>query len=221
MKLIALALILLSVSSELHSQEIRYVRDQLWVPLRSGPTAQHRIVHKGLVSGTQLTVISTNDDQSYTQVRTNKGTEGWIQTQYLSKQAAARNLLAAANTAAEKLRQQNTQLKGELKNYQDRSAEAKKQLSGLSSQSSELAKELEQIKIVSANAIQLNADNQRLLEETQMLRNEVDVLTTDNQRLNDEKDNDDFLNGAFAVLIGVMIALIVPRLRPKKSTDWA
>lgn len=221
MKLIALALILLSASSELYSQEIRYIRDQLWVPLRSGPTIQHRILHKGLISGTQLTVISTNDDESYTQVRTNNGTEGWIQTQYLSKDAAARNLLAAARATAEKIQQQNASLKEELLSYQDKDAQAKKQLSGLSSQSSQLEKELEQIKIVSANAIQLNADNQRLLQETQILRNEVDVLTTDNQRLNDEKDNDDFLNGAFAVLIGVMIAMIVPRLRPKKSTDWA
>lgn len=221
MKLIALALILLSVSSELHSQEIRYIRDQLWVPLRSGPSAQHRIVHKGLISGTQMTVLSTNDDKTYSQIRTRNGTEGWIQTQYLSEEADARSMLAGARATADKLRQQNASLKKELATYREKNAQAKTQLSGLSSQSSELARELEQIKTVSANAIQLNADNQRLLEETQRLRNEVDVLVTDNQRLNDEKDNDAFLNGAFAVLIGVMIALIVPRLRPKKATDWA
>jgi SH3 domain protein len=28
------------------------------------------------------------------------------------------------------------------------------------------------------------------------------------------------MNGAFAVLIGVMITLMVPRLWPKKSSEW-
>jgi SH3 domain protein len=98
---------------------------------------------------------------------------------------------------------------------------AKQQFSVLASDSSETSKELERIKAISANAIQLNEDNQRLLEENQMLKKEVVLSTTDNQRLTDNEENDAFLNGALAVLLGVMITLIVPRAWPKKSTEWA
>ena len=59
-----------------------------------------------------------------------------------------------------------------------------------------------------------------MLESNQMLSSEVDVLKTDNARLRENKENEFFLNGAFAVLIGVMIALIAPRMMPKRRSDW-
>ena len=220
MKRLMLLLAILSASNTLRSEEIRYIRDQLYVPLRSGQTLQHRIVHKGLVSGTRLTVIETSDDEKYSRVRTDKKTEGWIQTQYLSSEQAGRDLLKIANTKVAGLQQKNNNLNKQLTAIKSQQQQAKKQISSLSSQSNTTNSELQQIKAISANAIQINSDNQRLLEENQLLNNEVDVLNTDNQRLNDEQDSDSFLNGAFAVLIGVMITLLVPRLWPQKRTEW-
>ena len=115
----------------------------------------------------------------------------------------------------------NAALKKQLADIMNKQSTTQKKLTDLTSSNNQVSKELENIKAISASAIQLNEDNQRLLEENQMLKNEVEVLSTDNQRLNDNQENDAFLNGAFAVLIGVMITLIVPRAWPKKSTDWA
>lgn len=221
MKSITLLLMLLTVSSHLSSEEIRYIRDELYVPLRSGQSMQHRIVHKGLVSGTAVSVIETGEDNVYSLVRTRRGVEGWIQTQYLSPEPAGRDLYKAANAKLATLQQQNTSLTQQLNELKSKDRQSQKEVSDLSSKSSQLNAELSKIKQISANAIQLNSDNQRLLEENQMLKNEVNMLTTDNKRLNDAKDNDAFLNGAFAVLIGVMITLLVPRLWPQKTTDWA
>ena len=69
-------------------------------------------------------------------------------------------------------------------------------------------------------SLMIASDNRRLLESNQMLSSEVDVLKTDNARLRENKENEFFLNGAFAVLIGVMIALIVPRMMPKRRSEW-
>ncbi len=221
MKNIVLLLILLITSSYLSSEEIRYIRDELHVPLRSGQTIQHRIVHKGLISGTAVSLIETNKDSGYSQVRTKSGIEGWIQTQYLSPSPSGRDLYKAASAKLTKLEQQNSNLKQQLGELKNKDRQAQKNINELSSGRDQLNDELSKIKTISANAIQLNSDNQRLLEENQMLKNKVEMLTTDNKRLNDAKDNDAFLNGAFAVLIGVMITLLVPRLWPQKSTDWA
>ena len=220
MKRLVLFLAILFASAQLHSQETRYIRDQLYVPLRSGQTMQHRIVHKGLVSGTQLTVIETSEDEKYSLVRTNKGTEGWIQSQYLSTEPAGRNLLKVANKQLAKQLQKNRELAQQLNQIQSQQQQAKQQIDSLSSKSSAANKELLQIKDISANTIQINSDNQRLLQENQLLKNEVDVLGTDNQRLNDEQKSDAFLSGAYAVLLGVFITLLVPRLWPKKRTEW-
>ena len=221
MKRIVLLLFILASSSQLYSAETRYIRDELYVPLRSGQTTQHRIVHKGLVSGTPLTIIAVSDDKLYSQVRTSKGIEGWIQTQYLSDSPAGRDLLKVAERKLATLQEKYDDLGNEFNQHNTEQRDAKQQLSTLSSSSSETAKELDRVRSISANAIQLNDDNQRLLEENRMLKKELVMVNTDNQRLADNEENDAFLNGALAVLLGVMITLIVPRAWPKKSTEWA
>ena len=73
------------------------------------------------------------------------------------------------------------------------------------------------------DVIQLDADNRRLVEETENLRSEVEMLEAENQRLHDKLDSEDFINGALAVLLGVVITLVVPRVWPRrrKSSSWA
>lgn len=222
MKHIVLLLALLTTSSQLYSQKSQtiYVSDQLTVAMRSGQSNEYRII-RYLVSGTPLTQVAQNDDGSYTKVRTNGGTEGWVQSRELSPTPSAKaNYRAAQNTIAT-LKSDNSALEQQLSKISNQQASAQNKLTALTNTHNQLSKELENIKKVSANAIQLDKDNQRLLEQNQMLKNQVEVLTTDNRRLNDNQENDAFLNGAFAVLIGVMITLIVPRAWPRKSTDWA
>ena len=79
------------------------------------------------------------------------------------------------------------------------------------------------MKQISGNAIQLDIDNRRLVEESENLRSDVEMLESENQRLQDKLESEDFLNGALAVLLGVIITLVVPRLWPKrrKSSSWA
>ena len=85
-----------------------------------------------------------------------------------------------------------------------------------------VAQELHQLKQVSGKAVQLDIDNQRLVEETENLRSNVEMLRAENQRLLDNLDSEDFMNGALAVLLGVVIALVAPRLVPqrRKNSGW-
>ncbi len=215
-----LTIIGLSLSSPAYSQQTQYVSDTLRINFRSGPSNSNRIVHTFL-SGTPLTAIEESEDKKWTKVKTTKGEEGWVLTQYLMNTPAARNQLKAANTSVVKLRESNKDLKQQLQTLQGKQNSTNAQATSLSSSNATLSKELDELKAISANAIQLNTDNQKLLNESQMLKNEVDVLQADNQRLTDKNNSDSFLNGAFAVLIGVMITLIVPRLWPRKASDWA
>ena len=220
MKTLLLLLVLISASSQLFGQQTRYIHDQLYVPVRSGETTGHRII-KLLNSGTALTVIKENADKKWSFVRTNKGIEGWMQTQYLTSSPVSKDLLKVANASLARLKQENGNLKKQLSEIKTQDGNNQRQLASLSKNNAQISKELENIKAISANAVQINRDNNRLLEENQMLINKVEILTTDNQRLVDDQESDAFMNGAFAVLIGVMITLIVPRLWPRKSTDWA
>lgn len=222
--LILLSLIgLLTLTGAAQAQTTRYVSDKQYVPLRSGPGNEYRIIHRGIPSGTQMTVARTSDDGVWSEITTARGTTGWIRSQYLMKETPAALKLNAALARAEKAVARSAQLEAEFKALQAERGTLTTQISRSTAELDSVSRELNQLKQVSGKAVQLDADNRRLIEETENLRSEVEMLESENQRLQDKLRNEDFINGALAVLLGVILALIVPRLVPKKrsSSSWA
>lgn len=76
--------------------------------------------------------------------------------------------------------------------------------------------ELTEIKRVSAAAIELDMMNQQLVAELESERSEADLLRMENVRLRERITNNQMLDGALAVLLGVILAVIAPRLWPRK-----
>jgi len=75
---------------------VRYVSDQLTIPMRSGPTSQNRII-KFLPSGTMLTVLGTSDDGNYLNIENQAGKQGWVEVKSLMDQPAARQRIVVVN----------------------------------------------------------------------------------------------------------------------------
>lgn len=211
----------LLMAADAFAQSTQYIRDQLYVPLRSGQGNEYRILNSNLSSGTPLTVLEVDESSGWSRVRTRSGQEGWMESQYLTSTPVAADLLKRAQAEAEQLRATNTELREQLQSLRDEHSASTAQLSQLGEQNQQVATELAQLQEISANTVKIDRDNKQLLQTNEMLRNQLEVLQTDNQRLRDSKENEAFLNGAIAVIIGVMIALVVPRLRPKKRSEWA
>ena len=211
----------LLMAADAMAQSTQYIRDQLYVPLRSGQGNEYRILNSNLSSGTQLTVLEVNESSGWSRVRTRGGQEGWMESQYLTPTPVAADLLKRVQAEAEKLRTANTELREQLQGLRSEHSTSTTELNQLSKQNQQVASELAELQEISANTVKIDRDNKQLLQTNEMLRNQLEVLQTDNQRLHDSKENEAFLNGAIAVIIGVMIALVVPRLWPKRRSEWA
>jgi SH3 domain protein len=205
------------------AQNVRYVSDKQFIPLRSGAGSDYRIIHRGIPSGTRLTIARTSGDGEWAEITTEKGTTGWIRTQYLMQDLPAQNRVDAAEKRAAEAVAKSAALSEELAALRAQSTELEGQLNSSGSELGSVTEELAQLKQISGNAIQLDIDNRRLVEESENLRSDVEMLESENQRLQDKLESEDFLNGALAVLLGVIITLVVPRLWPKrrKSSSWA
>jgi SH3 domain protein len=216
-------LLSLLLAAAAQAQDIRYVSDKQFVPLRSGGGNDYRIIHRGIPSGTRLTVARTSGDKVWAEITTDRGTSGWIRTQYLMQDVPAQTKVDAAIARAEKATQKSATLATELETLQAEHVELINQLSNNDSELGTVSEQLTQLKQISGNAVQLDIDNRRLVENTENLRSEVELLKAENLRLQDKLESEDFLNGALAVLLGVIIALVAPRLLPKrrKSSSWA
>ena len=207
----------------IQAEEIRYVSDKQFVPLRSGAGNNYRIVHRGIPSGTRLTVNNSLADGSWSEVTMENGNSGWIQPQFLMPDLPARLKLAAITAEAKKTDARNIDLEAQLNAINAERDELLNQVTGSDFELSGVSRELHELKKISGKSVQLDKDNRRLVEESENLRSDVEMLEAERLRLQEKLESEDFMNGAMAVLLGVIIALVAPRLIPKrrKNSSWA
>ena len=233
-------LLLFLFSTTVLAQDIRYVSGSQSVPLRDGPGDDYAIVHRGIAEGSRLTVARTSEDGLWADITTDSGDMGWIPTAKLVLELSPQDARLAQERAAQAAagaiagtdaasaapddgvdRVVNGVLAGDAPSATDPAA-LLEELRSRDAEFNAVAQELHRLKQVSGKAEQLDIDNRRLVEKTENLRSEVDMLQAENRRLLDKVESEDFMNGALAVLLGVIIALVAPRLVPKrrKTSSW-
>lgn len=217
----ALIISLLAILSSVpvQAQDVRYVSDTQYVPVRSGAGGDYRIVHRGIPSGTRLTVKRVSDNGEWSEITTEDGTSGWMLSQHLMTEAPARNQVDAAVARAEQMAAANAELTAELASLKAVRVQLEGDVDNAGTSLQTLTEELTQLKQISGRALQLDADNRRLVEEAENLRVQADMLGAENQRLQENLRSSAFLDGALAVLLGVVITLVAPRLWPKRRRN--
>ena len=199
-----------------------YIRDYMYVPLRSGESSAYRIIHKGLKSGTAITLVKQNPKSGYSLIRTKDGTEGWLPTQYLMEDVTAAHKLTSAEKRI-RLLETNLGPAGErLLTLEKRNGELETQLSDAQKQLSELQSAHNALKNLSSNAIKMEEAYQQQLVALQNNQIKIDTLTIENGHLKKEVRNNSFLFGAFVLFSGMMITLILQWFfnRRRKRSDW-
>jgi SH3 domain protein len=214
-----LLLVLLLATSQAYAQTTQYVSDMLEVPLRTGSSLGHRIVSMQ-PGGTAVEVIRTDKDTGYSLVKTPNGTQGWILTRYLMDEPSARERLAEAQQALEPLTTENADLKARIDTLTAEKTEQESSYEQLSEENRRLSQELTQIRRTAANAVAIDDQNKTLQEQVVALEQALQIAQQENQSLSDRSTRRWFLLGAGVLLLGMILGLIVPRLRWQKRNRW-
>ena len=193
-----------------------YISDTLTVPLRSGPSTANRILHRGLPSSTELTILARDDDSGFVQIRTSRGTEGWLPAQYLVDEPIARDRLVAANRRLREANETIDQQKGQLAQLGTSKGQTDQSNSQLQRKSAELAQELTEIRRVSAGAIAQNEANQELMALNDRLRTEVDELVASISVMEDNVQERWMMIGGALMLTGLVLGVSI-KARPRRS----
>jgi SH3 domain protein len=196
-----------------------YISDELTVPLRSGPSGSHRIIHRGLPSGTQMEVLATDESAGFSQIRTTRGTEGWIRTQYLVSEPIAKMRLAAAQRALAKAQADLSKEQAKVKSLSETTQEQGNLNSSSQAQIAALQEELAEIKRISAGAIEADKNNQKLTEMNARLKDELDDLAESHARLQDNTDNQMLMIGGALIFLGLIAGVLI-KARPHRSA-WS
>ena len=210
-------LLLAALSGAAQTAQTMYISDEYRVPLRSGPSGEHRILHYGLPSGTVVEALEVDEDAGFTHVRLPGGTEGWLPNQYLVNEPIAKLRLAEAEERIDVL-------EGLLAGDDAASALADARRTELANADLErrneaLVTELEQLRAESAEGLGLSGANRDLMQLNTNLRAEVDDLLAQRDGLEQNVERQWMLIGAALVLVGLMLGVAI-KSRPRRNS-WS
>jgi len=204
-------LFLLLTSSYVSAKDVRYVSDQLTIPMRSGITTSHKIL-KFLDSGLPVTVLETSDEGNHLLVAlTDDETKtGWVEANLLMKQPSAREQILV-------IKKKNQDLK-------DQQSELKQQIAELK----EKERELYQVQQALAHLRKSAAKPILIAEENAVLKKKLGEeqaknigLVEENIILSDENIKQWFMIGAAVSIGSLLLGLLITRINWKKNDRWA
>jgi SH3 domain protein len=199
--------------------ETRYVSDNLEITMRSGKGTSYGITRM-LRSGTPVEVLEEDKEAGYTQVRVKGGKEGWVLSRFLMKGQAARDRLAAAEKSLAELELENRKMETSMAALTEEKATLEKELQSLEGQTRNVSQELSEIKRTASSALAIDSENKDLKGRVVSLERQLQTLQQENEGLRDRTARDWFMVGAGVVLLGIIVGLIIPRIRWRKKSSW-
>lgn len=219
-KFIVRSLLLISFIAPFASfaETARYVSDELEITMRTGQGVKFGIV-KMLQSGTKLDLLET-DPAGYSKVRTDSGVEGWVLTRYLSNSASARNQLVASQQKLANLELELAKTKEEIQALTSQNTDASSENMTLKETAQRLTKELDDLRRTASSAVALDNENRLLKEKLQQIDHDMQSIVIENSALKNNAAKSWFLIGAAVLFGGIILGLILPRLRFQRKSGW-
>lgn len=214
--LFAVAMIVASTAA---LAETRYVQDQLEITMRTGESTRNSIIRM-LASGDRVELLQSNPDSGYSQVRTRDGTEGWVLTRFLMTEPAARQQLASLRVQAATLREEQGRLETELEGVRSENERLRSQLADMEERYRLASRDLDEIRRAAADVLAVNENNKQLSQQITDVRQELDAMQAEADRLRSNTTRNWFMTGAGVAFGGLLLGLLIPRLRWRKRSSW-
>ena len=197
-----------------------YISDQLKITMRSGESTTHKVV-KMLPSGMKVDVIGRNSKTGYSKIRLPNGSTGYVLTRMVLSERPARERLAEAEEQLQMLRQEPDKLGSQLASLQENNQSLQRRYDSLALENEQLSNEIDSLRQASAEPMRIARERDESVEKNRQLNDELATLKLSNQRLTDKTEQNWFMIGAVAIAVGILLGLILPRLRVRRRrSEW-
>lgn len=213
-----LATVTLSLLSSLALAQTAYVTDQFKITVRSGESAQHRIINM-ISSGSPVDVISRNADTGYTKIKLASGRTGFVLSRQLLSQPVARDQLATLQAEVEALKTAPGELQGKLAGLTRQYNELQSAHTELQGIKQEIEQELAALKRTSANAVRISNERNELRKQVAELTRSNEELKAEKRELENRSAQRWFMIGGGVTVGGIIIGLLLPHLRIRRRKD--
>ena len=184
------------------------------IPIRSESTTQGDNLIRTLPSGTKLSILQTTED-GWTQVQY-EDTTGWIISRYLSNSPPARQELERISVENSTNKLMVSKLQGEKEQLENELLSLKDENTQLAVQSSKAKAEKEHVEQIYQDALKLEHENEKLMQESLQLKTELQLASNNSQIEQDTSSRNWFIVGALVLFFGMIIGFILPNLMKRK-----
>ena len=192
------------------ADSIVYITDQVDIPIRSDKSFGDNII-RSLPSGSELSLLQITDNNVWAKIKYDD-TVGWIIASYLSKDPPAREEL-------KKLKRTHNANKLLISKFEDENSTLEKEIMSLKNenanlivQNSKSQAEKAHIEQIYEDALKLEHENERLIQETLQLKTELQLAENNTQIEKDTSQRNWFIVGSLVLFFGMLIGYIVPGL---------
>jgi len=186
-----------------------YITDQLDIPIRADQNFGENIIRL-LPSGTKLSLLQSTED-GWAQVQFDD-TIGWIKSFYISNEPPAREELKKLTRTYNSNKLLMSKLASEKELLEGELLTLKQENTYLVIQSSKSKAEKEHIEQIYQDALKLEHENEKHIQEKLQLKAELQLAENNNQIQKDTSSRNWFIVGAIVLFFGMVIGFIIPWL---------
>ena len=206
-KAIILTLILLTFKVSAESSV--FITEQLDIPIRADKNFGENIIRL-LPSGTELSLLQSTED-GWAQIQFDE-TIGWIKSFYISIDPPAREELKKLTRSYNANELIISKLGGEKEALESELLILKQENTDLVIQSSKSQAEKEHIEQIYQDALKLEHENEKHIQEKLQLKAELQLAENNTQIQKDTSSRNWFIVGAIVLFFGMIIGFVVPGL---------
>ncbi|WP_194437441.1 TIGR04211 family SH3 domain-containing protein [Vibrio fluminensis] len=203
MKKLVLMIFTLIIAAPSAMAQDRYISDNLFTYMHSGPSNQYRIIGS-VDAGEKVKLLSTNKENGFSEVVDNRGRKGWVSSKFVTAQESM-------TTRLPRLEKELTEVKAKLANANEN---ADKEKAGL----------VDSLETSNSQISQLKKSNSEMNQQLLASQSEVRDLRA---KLDTQKDDllmKYFTYGGGVAGIGLLLGLILPHVIPRRKRSpagWA
>ena len=223
-----LLVVLMALVTPLHAQTspvappaaATYISDTVDLPLRAGASNRYKVI--GAVrSGSPVTVLKVDAAKGYTQIRTAAGTRGWLPSDQLTQTPSSQEQLAVTRQELEQLKTRHFELQEHMDSVVSRPDAEAMSYPQLYEEALRVRQQLAQYRKVAADTVAIDERNRFLQEQAVTLERELQIVQQENQALRNDNDSIRMLMGALILGACLLVAVMMPRIREQKRTQWS
>ena len=208
-----LTLLLILLTFKVSADSLVYITDQLDIPIRADKNFGENIIRL-LPSGTELSLLQSTED-GWAQIQFDD-TIGWIKSFYISIDPTAREEHKKLTRYYNANKLLISKLGGEKEALESELLILKQENTDLVIQSSKSQAEKEHIEQIYQDALKLEHENEKHIQEKLQLKTELQLAENNTQIQKDTSSRNWFIVGAIVLFFGMIIGFFVPGLLSRR-----